>query len=232
MTGRIFVSQIRSLSKLLSSDQRITDRAILNEGRNAVNMIVKQTLDKRKLLNSPNLFTNVQCLEMEQAPLSECCDISSNKMVAKSVKTLPQIGEGYYGLSISGVFGLDGKVKFKETNPNRYSNIIRLNTGVKDVYYWIQNDHLYVTNPDTKLVNAYIFFTEAVPNDILYPGEDCDCKPKPSLENLCKNPLDNPFNLPMDRLSDINNMVYTTVLKVYLQMATDKTDNDLDETSK
>jgi len=95
-TGRDFVSQVRSLNKLLSSDQLITDRAILHEGKDATNLIVKQSTDKRKLWQSPSVFAYFPCLEMEKVPITECCDYTSDREVAKSKKKLPQIGEGQF----------------------------------------------------------------------------------------------------------------------------------------
>lgn len=231
-TNRDFVSQIRSMSKLLSSDQLITDRTIMHEGKDAANMLVKQALDKRKLWGSPNLFAYLPCLEMQQVPLSECCEYTSEAEVAKSKKKLPKIGEGIWGLAIQGIFGLDNQKKFKEVTPTRYANILRLGLSTKDVYFWIQNDHLYVSNAHTSKVNMFAYFSEIIPNDLLFPGEDCECITPPSIEDLCANPLDQPFYFPMDKLPDLKNMVYTTLMRVYQQSAIDKTSNNNDETSK
>ena len=230
MTGRDFVSQVRAMSKLLSSDALITDRVILHEGKDAANLMVKQALDKRKLWQSPNLFAYLPCLEMEKAPLSECCEYTSGE-VAKSKKKLPQIGEGIWGMAIQGVFGLDNQKRFKEVTPMRYANILKLKLNTPDVYYWIINNHLYVSNPNTAAVNMFAYFIDILTADLLFPGEDCDCKPKPAVD-LCTNPLDLPFNFPGDKVTDLKNMVYKSLMTTYFQLPTDKTSNNLDETSK
>jgi hypothetical protein len=211
------------------SDATISDRAILQECRNAANLIVHQDLDKRKLANSPNLFAFLPCLEMEEAPIQECCVYESECSVAKSVKTLPKIGEGLYGLAIQGVFGLDGKKKFKETNPNRYSNTLKLGLTTTDIFYWVINDHLYVSNPDTRATNIFLYPTEDVANNLLYPGEDCDCITKPDIESLCTPVLDKKFYFPDYRVADMNNIVEKNLLATYYRLPTDKTSDNKDD---
>lgn len=231
-TNRDFVSQIRSMSKLLSSDQMISDRTILHEGKDTVNLLVKQSMDKRKLWQSPNVFAFFPCLQMKKVPITECCDYTSDIEVAKSVLKLPKIGEGTWGLAIQGVFGLDMRKKFKEVTPTRYANILKLGLKTNEIYYWIQNDHLYVSNDNTKAVNIYLYPAEIVNNALLYPGADCDCQVKPHIEDLCANPLDQPFYCPADRVVDVKNIVYTSLMKTYFNLAVDRTSNNNDETSK
>lgn len=221
------------MNKLLSSDQLITDRAIVHEGKDAANMIITQSLDKRKYWQSPNLFAYFPCLEMKKVPITECCEYTGSRDVAKSVKKLPKIGEGQWGLAIQGVFGLDNMKKFKETTPSRFSNILKLGLLTKDLFYWIINDSLYVSNPDTKAVNMFAYPAEIImDNSLLFPGEDCDCMIKPDIEDLCASPLDQPFYAPQNRVEDIKKLVYQNLMRTYFNLIIDKTSNQLDEASK
>lgn len=232
MTNRQIVSDIRSMFKLISSDNLLNDRVVLSECRSVANMLVKQTFDKRKGWNSPNLFAFIPCLEMEKVPLSECCEYTSPYMIAKSKVQLPKIGEGLFGSAIQAVLGLDGKKIFKETNPRRFANTLKLGLKNSDVYFWILNDYLYITNEDTASVNLYAYFTEDIPNSLLYPGEDCDCKNKPDIDNLCANPLDHKFYFLDNRLSDLKNIVYKNLLSTYFGINNDNTSNNLDEQTR
>jgi len=233
MTYRNCISDIRSMSKLLSADNLISDRVIFSEVMTAANLIVHQELNKRKLWNSPSIFTPILCLEMEKVPLQECCEYTGDKMVAISKKALPKIGEGTFGLAIQGLFGLDLSQKFNPTYPNRYSNLLKLNVPNKDKYFWIRADgRVVVTNEDTKSVNLFAYFTEPVPNDLLYPGEDCDCIVKPSIESLCTNPLDQPLKFPENRLFDLKQLVYKNLMSTYFGIQQDVTSNQLDETQR
>ncbi len=232
-TNRQIVSDIRSFNKLLSSDQMITDRAIMSAVKDATNLIVQQQLNKRQLWQSPNLFAYFPCLEMQKVPITECCEYTANRDVAKSIKKLPRIGEGQWGLAIQGVFGLDNMKKFKESTPSRFANLLKLGLKTKDIFFWVINDHLYVSNPDTKAVNIFLYPAELITdNSLLFPGEDCDCMQKPDIEDLCASPLDQPFYAPQNRVEDIKKIVYQNLMRTYFSTALDKSANQLDETSK
>ena len=224
-TLRQSISNIRGSLKLISSDALISDRLIAAELRNAANMIVSQQFDKRKLWQSPNLFTLIPCLEMKKIPLSDCCDYTGDKEIAMSKKTLPQIGEGTFGLAIQLVTGLDQSKKFKETTPSRYSNLLKLKLNTKDIYYWIQDNHLYVSNEETELVNFYAYFIEDVPNDLLYPGVDCPCKDK-SIKDICINPIDKAFKFPGNRVKDIEDIVVDRLGRTFLRLKQDTTSDN------
>lgn len=228
-TYRQYISDIRGMNKLLSSDALISDRLIASELRSTANLLVGQILAKRKLWNSPNLFAFIPCLEMEQAPLSECCEYTSDKKVAKSKKKLPKIAEGFYGLAIQGVFGLDNMKKFDEVTATRYSNLLKMK--IDGPYFWVVNDHLYVSKEDTESVNMFAYFSEDIPNDLLY-SPNCKCKEKPDIKDLCTNPLDKICYFPADRVDDLKKIVYDKLLKVYFQTAVDKTSDNKDDTSK
>lgn len=230
---RQLISDIRGMGKLLSSEQLINDRVILSEIRSAANMIVTQSLDKRKFWTSPNLFTSLPCLEMEQVPLSECCEYTNPCNIAKSIEEIPKIGEGIYGLAIQAVLSVDSKQKFLETNPNRFANLLKLNMPKLGVYYWIMNNHLYVTNPDIITVSLSAYFTEPVPNHLLYPS-GCDCKQPPPLELRCQNPLDQQIKFPENRIYDLKQLTYKNLLSVYHNSPSEenKTSNNNNEATK
>lgn len=233
MTYRNIISDIKSMFKMVNSDVLLTDRAILGEVRAAANLIVGQSLARRKYWQSPNLFVPILCLEMEQIPLSTCCEYTGEKKVAISKKSLPKIGEGSWGLAVQGVFGLDLSVKFNQTNPNRYGNLIKLKVPNQDKFFWVTIDgRLVVTNEDTKKVNMFAYFTEPVPNDLLYPGKDCDCIANPVIENLCANPLDQRFPFIEERVHDLKQLVFKNLMSTYLSVKQDVTSNQLDETTK
>lgn len=235
MTNRDFVSQVRSTHRLLSSDAKINDRTILREGINASLPLIKQQTDKRKLYQSPNLFAPIPCIEMEEVPLSECCDYTSPLTIAKSKQRIPKIAEGIYGLLIQHVssveLGSRRTIKLKETTPTRYTNILRLNLKNKDIYYWIYNDHLWITNPDTKLASLAALFETDIPNILLYPNEDCGCKP-PAGEDKCKNPLDQPFKCPGFLHNAVIDLVSKRLLQTYFGIVNDVKENGKDEQVK
>lgn len=229
MTRRQFISDVRSTHRLLSGDGLINNRVIDSESRTCSLLLIKQQTDKRKLFQSPNLFTSLLCLEMEPAPLGECCEFTSPCMVSKSKEEIPLIAEGIFGLLVQNVSGVDNKKFYKETTATRYSNILKLSKKSAGLYFWVYNKHLYVNSEDIKKVNLTAFFEEDVPVNLLFPGEDCDCKIKPSSEDLCSNPLDREFKCPGYLLQSIKEIVSKKLLQTYFQIPMDATSDNKDD---
>lgn len=229
-TNRDIVSRVRSTHKLLSADNTINDRTVLAECKAVSRLLIKQRLDKRLLYQSPNIFTTIDCLELEEAPIAECCDFISNIMIAKSKHPLPKVGEGNFGLAFQGVFGVEHNIKLKEITPARYANMQKLGLINKDVYYWIMpNKHLYVTDPNVKVIKVIAYFEEDIPDYILFP--DCPCSTKK--KNLCPEPLDEEFKCPGYLEDTVVKMVSQTLLSTYFRIPNDHTsDNKDDQTNK
>lgn len=229
MTNRQFISDIRSLNKMLSSDALLNDRSILREGKSVLSVLVKQETNRRKLFQSPNLFTNIDCLEMIKVPLAECCEYTSDKLIARSKHKLPTIGEGIFGLLVQSAASVDGLIRFNESTPMRYANILKLQLPVVKVFFWVYNKYLYVTNEHTKLVRLSAYFEDEVPNNILFP--DCDCGDT-TTEDPCISDLDKEFKHAPHLLEGTKSMTHQKLLQIYFNVPADKTDDDKDDTSK
>lgn len=230
-TYRQIISDIRSMNKLLQADNIINDRVVLSEIKAAANMIVLQAFEKRKYSQSPNLYTFIPCLEFEQIPLADCCDYVGERKVSISKIALPKIGEGNFGSAVQGIFGLDNSKKYNETNPNRFSNILKLE--IKDNnYFWIRNDgRIVITDEDVRSVHLYAYFTELIPNELLVPKVGCNCG-RLDVASLCANPLDQKFPFIDGREFDLKQLVYKNLLTTYFNVPIDKQSDNKDETSK
>lgn len=227
-TYRQAISDVRGTHRLLSSDAQINDRTIARELRVNSLLLIKRETDKGKLFSSPNLFTVLPCLEFEEVPLAQCCDYSSPKTIAKSKKKIPKIAEGIYGLMIQRVSGVDNRVSFKESTPFRYANILKLKLPNKDIYYWVYNDHLWITDPDIKKANLSALFEVDLPQDLLYP-DDCECREQPV---KCYNPLDEPFRCPGYLEQAVKELVSKKLLETYFRLPVDRAEDDSDEQTK
>ena len=231
MTARDIVSNTRSMHKLLSSDGRLTDRAILSEIKVCSILLIKRETSLRKLWATSTIFTPIPCLEMIEVPISECCDYQDPCNIARTRYKIPRISEGNYQYLIQGVYSINalggtGK-KLKEITLNRYINLLKLPVIKKEEYYFILNDYLYVTNPSIEAIRLSAYFEEDVPNNILYPKEGCgNCQP--SLEDLCMNPLDKPFALPGYLEKQVLELVSQKLLSTYFRLKQDLTSDGLD----
>lgn len=224
MTLGTLVSQIRSQFKLISSDNSITNRAIADELRSSALLLIKRETDKRKLFSSDNIFTWINCLEMEPVPLSSCCSYASPCTIAKSKLRLPKIVENIYGYLIQGVFSVDDTVKFDYADPSRYTNLLSLYPKQKNnlKYFWIRDGYLYITDENIELVKISALF-----EDYILPKELFACE---NTEPECTpNPMDMEFKCPAYLQANVLSLVRETMLKTYKQSVQDNTENDVDE---
>lgn len=229
-TLRDVISVVRSSHKLLSSDNLLNDRSIAAEIKAATLLLIKRETNLRRLWATDTLFTTIPCLELIEVPISECCDFVDDCTIARSKYKIPRIAEGNYQYLIQGIYTINamgGKAtKIKEISINRYINLLKLPIIKKEIYFWINNDYLYITNPSIKAVRISAFFEEDVPNEIMFP--DCDCGTNYTNEDLCANPLDRKFGLPGYLEKQVLDLTSQKLLSTYFQIPQDKTLNGID----
>ncbi len=230
-TFRKLVSDVRSMHKLLSTDNLITDRAVMSEIKNNAFLLIKRETNLRKLWATDTVFTTIPCLEMVEVPISECCDYVDPCTVARTKFKLPRITEGNYQYVIQGVYSINamsgqGK-KLKEITINRYVNLLKLPIIKKEEYYWISNGYLYVNNPLLKAIRFVALFEEDVPNEIMYP--ECGCgTPDYTPEQLCVNPLDKESPVPGYLEKQVLELTSQKLLSTYFKLKTDITSDGVD----
>lgn len=151
-----FISQVRSSNKAIADDNLISDRQIFNIGRTVASRLIKQEVNKRRLLNSDNIFTPIECLCLVDANLHEC-GINSDSMVKRSQEQLPELEEGIYGYTIQGVYNIDNSEEIYPTTNREYINLSKLRFKPNKIYYMVKNRYLYVLDKDIENVNIYVY---------------------------------------------------------------------------
>jgi hypothetical protein len=230
-TYRKLVSDVRSMHKLLSTDNLITDRAVMSEIKNNAFLLIKRETNLRKLWATDTVFTTIPCLEMVEVSISECCDYVDPCSVSRTKFKLPRITEGNYQYVIQGVYSINimsgqGK-KLKEITINRYINLLKLPIVKNEEYYWVSNGYLYVNNPLLKAIRLVALFEEDVPNNIMYP--ECGCgSPSYTVEELCKNPLDKESPVPGYLEKQVLELTSQKLLSTYFRLKTDITSDGVD----
>lgn len=220
-TLRDVVSRVRSMNKMLSSDNDITDRAVAKELKSSALDLIKRETNLRRLWQSPNLFTAVHCIEMEKVSLAECCDYKSPCSIRKSVKKIPRIAEGIFGVLVQGVFNVDNSESFKFTTPSRYANILKLKLPGKNAYWWIQNEHLYISDENVEKVNLFAYFEDDI-NEADLNSCMTDAQP-------CLNPLDAEFKCPGYLTDAVVKIVHKILMDTYFRHLVDNTSDGRDE---
>lgn len=230
-TLRYLISSVRSMHKLLSTDNLITDRAIAAEIKANAILLLKRETNLRRLWATDTIFTTIPCLEMITVPVSECAEYVDDVEVARSKHKLPRIAEGIYQYLVQGVYSINvlggrGK-KLKEISINRYINLLKLPYTKKDDYYWIMNDYLYISNPMVTNVRITALFEEDVPNEILYPESSCGTF-EPTLAELCQNPLDKEYTLPGYLEKQTLSLASQALLQSYFSIRADMAQDGID----
>lgn len=221
-TLRDSISQVRTMFKLTSFDDSISDRAIGHTLKNTAIKFIKQQVERRKLFASPNLFTPLDCVPMVEVPLSECVDYVSECTISRSKYKIPKISESIYGLLVQGVWGLEKKVKYTETTANRYANTLKLNLKKEGKYFWVVNNYLYVSDAAVESISIAAYFEDEFDTS----QYQCDKR-----KVLCpQNPLDSEFKCPSFLLADVEKEAYNIILQTYKRSIGDTTSNQKDET--
>ena len=234
-TLRKLVSDVRSMHKLLSTDNLITDRVVASEIKNNTQLLLKRETNLRRLWATDTIFTTIPCLEMVQVPISECCDYVDPCNVSRTRFKLPRISEGNYQYLIQGVWSINAMggqgTRFKEVTINRYMNLLSLPLIKNQPYYWIVDGYLYVSNPLLKAVRIAAFFEEDVPNEIMF--SECCCTNGVNLDEYCMNPLDKNYGCPGYLEKQVLELTSQKLLQTYFRINDDKTsDNKDDQVSK
>jgi hypothetical protein len=234
-TLRKLVSDVRSMHKLLSTDNLITDRVVASEIKNNTQLLLKRETNLRRLWATDTIFTTIPCLEMVQVPISECCDYVDPCNVSRTRFKLPRISEGNYQYLIQGVWSINAMggqgTRFKEVTINRYLNLLALPLIKNQPYYWIVDGYLYVSNPLLKAIRIAAFFEEDVPNEIMF--SECCCAHGVDLNDYCKNPLDKDYGCPGYLEKQVLELTSQKLISTYFKINDDKTsDNKDDQVSK
>lgn len=227
-TLRHAVSTVRSRHKLLSSDNLITDRVVASELRAAADLLIKRDTDLRKLWGSDSIFTTIPCVELIEVPISECCDYRSSKTIRRSKYKIPRLGEGAYSYILY-VYNIETSRRILEITPNRYINYLKLRPQSKEIYFWIENEYLYITNEDIALVKLRGYFEDGVTTMVQDKNcESCPCNKYGSTDN-CVNPLDQTFKCPQYLLKAVFDMVSQSLLTSYSRSLEDSTPNEKED---
>lgn len=222
-TLRSYISSIRSMFRLTTSDAELSDRAIASELKYVKGLLIKRETDLRRLFNSPNIFTDIPCVEMERVPLSSCCDYESDCYISKSKYKLPKIADNKRGLLVQGVYSLNKRDKFSDTNnPSRYANYLRIYPNGNKKFYWISTDgYLYITDPNVDIITISAHFTEDIDPNLFSCIEVEDCP---------INPLDTEFKIPDYLEAAIMEMTYERITNTYKRSKKDPQEDDIDQT--
>ena len=202
------ISKVRASQKWVFDDDLISDRLIYSIAIPKASLLIKQEVNKRRLLNSDNVFTPYECLDLILVDLHDC-GVDANGKARRSRLKLPQLHEGIYNYTIQGCYNIDNSEEIYLTTIREYINLSKLRYKPSKLYYLVKDGYLYVLNPDIENVNVYLYTNELI-------------------EDGCKSAYDCEFKLPTYLEDSLYQMVCADLVN-YHKFTQDVTDDNLEE---
>ncbi len=210
MTVNDVISQVRSGNRQLFDDNMISDRYIYNSAVNTAVLLIGREIKLRRLTNSDNVFTPIECLKMKLVDYTEC-GISCDGKVRRSVDKVPELQEGIYSYIIQGVYNINNSAEIHPTTVREHINLLKLKQKGDKAYYIIKNQYLYILDKFIENVNLYVYIADQVP-----------------FTGLCESAYDAKFSLPGYLKDSFFQILDKEILK-NITKPKDTTDNNNDE---
>ena len=217
------VSELINDLRLLNIDEHISRRFVLYKAKQKAKHLIAQKLLDRTLSHEYNIFSDVNCFELELIDKFKCSIVefkSCNKLM-KSKHALPEPIYSRLGSSVKEVTNIDGSIELKPINLDQYRrNKKRQIKDTVNIFYYIGTDeHLYVpieNNIEIEVVNLKYITTE--PEKII-EVEGCDNKDK------CKSGWEYPFIIPHKLYQAVYKDCLNELSSIFRQIQPDENPN-------
>ena len=217
MTNSEIVSRIANTLNTLTKDARRSKRYLLNVARSKASFLIAQKLGEKSLIKEDNIYTTINCFEMEKIDVVKCDIIEFRrcKTIMRSKKKLPKLINSRIGNSLKEVTSLDDERDFKPTTPAQYRR--DKFRGFSDyIDYYVKDGYLYILEAEIFAVNLYLITLETDKADQVSNCSDKECD--------CKSLWDYEFTAP-DKLLDTIITESVREITTSLQIPTDENPN-------
>lgn len=210
MTITEVISRARSSVKQLFDDNILSDRYIYSVAKTSAATLIKREVNLRRLLNSDNIFTPLECLDLIKTSYTEC-GISCEGIVRRSKERLPTLQEGIYSYIIQGVYNADNSDEILPTTVREQINLSKLKYKPNVLYYLIKDGYLYVLNEFVENVNLYVYIADQL-----------------EIFDECEPAYEAEFKIPGYLEEGLFALIEANISR-YIRQPKDITDNNLDE---
>lgn len=189
LTNRQIISDVINDLRAVDLDDKVSKRYILNKLRGYAALFIKRDAELRRLFGLAELWIEVPCVELCEAPIVDCCDVDipGCTTVMRSVKEIPKTYQTMYREMLQ-VFNVQYAKEFRQITPQEYKNIIvREFQDPRIVYFWLQNKRLIIPNSLVTIVTLRgVFLNPSDAKKLNSCSED----------DKCASVLDEPFICP------------------------------------
>jgi hypothetical protein len=178
VTNSEFTSRVVNGLNSLSKDDRISRRYILHVGKQKSMFYISQKLNDRSLFREDNIYTTLDCFEVERIESVKCDIIEFRKCnsIMKSKKKLPKLIYSRYGNTLKEVTTIDGEKEFKATTPSQYRRDKNRVSGTDYINYYVKDGYLYLLDTEIEIVNLYLLTVETEEIDNVSACSTPGCK--------------------------------------------------------
>lgn len=222
MTNSELVSRVINGLKAINKDDRVSRRFILNVAKQKAEYYISTKLTDHSIYREDNLYTTVECFEMEKIEIIKCdiIEFRTCKNIMKSKNKIPGLVYSKYGNSLKEITSIDDERDFFATTPRQYRKD-KDRQGSEDlIRFYVKDGYLYLLDTEVKRVNLYLLTQDTEKIEGI-----CGC-----YEETCKSLWDYDFICP-SKLTKI--VIEETIQELFAsKQVTPDTNPNLDNNQK
>lgn len=148
MKNKEIVSEIVNDLRAMQIDDRISERYVLSKLKYFNGLFLKRENDTLRLFYYDNIWTTVECLQMEPIDVVKCLGVVIPKItsVMQSILPIPEIYSYKNGPLVKEVMPIDEGIVYQPSTIVDFNKILK-REFIGDIrYYWFRNGHLVIPN--------------------------------------------------------------------------------------
>lgn len=219
MLVREIISEVRNNTRAVSQDMWIPSKYIHSKLKGFASLFIKREADDKRLYKYTDLWSTIECLELEEVDLISCCDLNipNCTKVMKSKIKIPEVYSTRFGYLLN-ISSIDYNRDYLQTTPQQYKYTKSREFQDKSKrYFWIENGYIIVPDSMVTRIRVKGMFTNKAKVLALNCGTD-------SLP--CTNLLDEDFVAPEHLLQDIKTATTNDILKTFRSIQPDEMPNN------
>lgn len=222
MTNKQIVSEIINDLHALQIDDRVSERYVLSKLRYYNGLFLKRENDTLRLFYYDNIWTNIECITMEEVEASQCLGVTIPKVnrYMRSVLPIPAMYSYKNGPMVKEVLPIDEGTSYQPSSPIDFIKITKRDFPGPLRYYWFRNGHLIIPN-GPEGVSMTACFEER------WKALQLSSCNTPS----CLDPMDDEFPCPAHLVSTVRQEALKDLFNFYKRNVNDEVP-DLDTNNK
>ena len=178
-TLKQIVSDIANDLKAHNLDDRYSFRYLANKFKDKIAYFLRIEARSREFVKALGLWQSINCVELEDIPVTTCGDIGDCYKLKRSTIQIPDVYETNYGLMLK-VTTIDGRKEFAQLkNSTQYNDYVTREYKTNKLPFFIEDKYIFIPNTDIDAVKVLL-----VPKDTITVkklNDECD---------VCTSPLE------------------------------------------